>query len=440
MISSIPSWYRRELLVGCAGGLLTLAAGETKAVSCIADTSYGRVQGIRRDGISRFLGIPYGADTSADARFRAPSKPAPWTSVRNATHLGPRCPQSGGGAYTGDLGVFWPTDPKVAPERQAEDCLVLNVWTPATDTAKRPVMVWIHGGAFAFGSAGPYPGENLAKFGDVVVVSVNHRLNLFGHLFLAELAGSEFAESGNAGLLDLVAALQWVRDNAANFGGNAENVTIFGQSGGGAKVSAVMAMPAAKGLFQKAIVESGAYPIAKTPEAASRYAASVLAELGVRPADAASLRRLPAARLLAAVQALAARGAGNIVSFGPVRDGRALPYNPSDPSALALSADVPLIIGTTQTETTVIFRMLGAGPEMFTLDEASLRKRLAVAFHMPDAEVNRLVAGYRLDFPAASPSDIFFLATSDQWRITAIGQAERKVAQAAAPAYMYLFA
>ena len=406
----------------------------------MAETASGRVRGSRRGGIVEFLGIPYGADTGGQARFRPAEPPSPWAGVREAVRFGARCPQLGGGAWTGDLGVYWPSDPAVPPERRGEDCLVLNVWTPAIDAAKRPVMVWLHGGGFAFGSAAPYVGNNLARFGDVVVVGVNHRLNLFGHLYLAELAGADFADSGNAGLLDLVTALAWVRDNIGRFGGDPANVTIFGQSGGGAKVCALMAMPAAKGLFHKAIVQSGAYPDAKAPDAATSYASAFLAELGLAPARAAELRRLPADRLLAAMAALAAKRGDGILALGPVHDGRSLPHNPWDPAAPAVSADIPLIIGTTRTETTVLSLMFGAGPDIFNLDEAGARSRLAGVFHMTERQADRMMAGYRLQHPAASPSDIYFLATTEPWRLTAIALAERKAAQRAAPAYMYLFA
>jgi para-nitrobenzyl esterase len=237
-------------LLGCgamlAGGLLPrLALGAEP----VADTTAGMVRGATFDGIHVFKGVPYGASTAGVNRFMPPQKPASWSDVRDALHLGPMAPQNSN-VWSPALQALWPKPVGGDPEPNSEDCLVLNVWTPElADGRKRPVMLWIHGGGFSFGSDGPYPGLNLAKFGDVVVVGINHRLNIFGYLYLGGNGGAKYAASGNAGTLDIVASLEWVRDNIRAFGGDPGNVTIFGQSGGAAKVTTLMAMPSAKGLF-----------------------------------------------------------------------------------------------------------------------------------------------------------------------------------------------
>jgi para-nitrobenzyl esterase len=302
----------------------------------------------------------------------------------------------------------------------SEDCLVLNVFTPSPDRAKRPVMVWIHGGQFTYGAGGNsvYDGTNLARHHDVVAVSLNHRLNLFGFMQLEEVAGQEYSESGNASTLDLVAALEWVRDNITTFGGDPANVTIFGESGGGGKVSALLAMPKAKGLFHKAIVESGSFLRLTPREDAVKNTEKVLAQLGLKGNPIDELRKLPMDQLIAASRA---------ASWGPVVDGRTLPRHPFDPTAPEISADVPMLIGSNETENTFF---MGADEKLFSLDEAELKARLS-------ADV---IAVYRRNRPKATPSDLFFVITSDQRiRMGAITMAERKAALHRAPAYMYFF-
>ncbi len=273
---------RRSVAKGLAGaGLASLTGGIGRAgtqaapsAQPIGKTSAGSVQGVGRDGVAAFLGIPYGAPTGGVARFLPPRPPRAWTGIRAATSYGATCPQvplgvspfakgsadrhdTAPSAMQAQLATLFPHTP--AEDHQDEDCLVLNVWTPAPDSTKRPVMVWLHGGGFAVGSGSHalYDGARLAVRGDVVVITINHRLNVFGHLYLGELAGDAFAQSGNVGMLDIAAALEWVRDNIQAFGGDPHNVTIFGESGGAGKVSVVCAMPAARGLFHKAIMQSG---------------------------------------------------------------------------------------------------------------------------------------------------------------------------------------
>src|SRR5882672_8030790 len=272
--------------------------------SPVVETASGKVSGMAAGGVHVFKGIPYGAPTSGANRFLPPKKPEPWSGVREATRYAGRSPQAPAAAQRPELATVWgPVDTLPV----GEDCLTLHVWTPALDASKRPVMVWLHGGAFSYGSANSprYDSTNLALRNDVVVVAVNHRLNVFGHLDLSQIGGDRFAQSGNVGILDLVAALEWVREHATRFGGDPGNVTIFGQSGGGGKVSALLAMPAAKGLFHKAIIQSGAGVRFAERERTARLADAVLKQLELGPHPGRSqldaLQALPIARLLEAI-------------------------------------------------------------------------------------------------------------------------------------------
>jgi para-nitrobenzyl esterase len=426
---------RRHLLTLAAAGAtprLGFAAPRTKptpTVPLTVETHRGKVRGAMDDGIRVFKGIPYGAPTDGLNRFRGPKPPKPWPGVRDALGYGPMCPQL---AWDNPgLAASWTRD-----KDASEDCLALNVWTSGLrDQRKRPVMVWFHGGGFSSqsGSRNVFDGTRLCKRGDVVVVTVNHRLSSFGFLYLGHLGTSEFAESGNAGMLDLVAALKWVHDNIAMFGGDAGNVTVFGQGGGGAKVSTLMAMPTARDLFHKAIVQSGSYLEALSADEATKNAVAYLSAIDMKPADIPRLAKLPTDRLMAGLTKVMAP-AGAKPSFSPVVDGIVLPKGPWQPDGPAVSAGVPMIIGSTGTETT---SSLGApDPALFGQDDAALRRNL-IAW-LPEREISRVVAGFRKLMPKASPADIYFAVTSDRRvRQPAWAQADRKAAQGNAPVFLY---
>jgi len=403
-----------------------LAFAATDDATVIAPTASGRVRGTVKAGINVFKGIPYGAPTSGRNRFMPPVKPLPWTDLRDALAYGPTAPQALGRARR-----------NVPPE--GEDCLVLNVFTPALGTGRRPVMVWLHGGGFSYGTGSDaiLEGSNLARAGDVVVVTINHRLNVFGATYLGDTGGHDFALSGAAGMLDIAAALEWVRDNIDRFGGDPNLVTIFGQSGGGRKVATLMAMPLAKGLFHRAVIESGAVLRLTAKEDAVRTTELLMAELGLAKGQIRQLQDVPMERLLAADAAIApkvpVREPGQTAN-SPTVDGMAIPSHPWDPAAPALSADVPLLIGYARTEETLYDRPT---PETLALDEAGLRARASTRLREDPGAV---IAAYRAAHPEATPWDLWILIATDHPRGTyARETAKRKAAQSAAPAYLYRF-
>ena len=316
-----------------------------------AETAFGKIRGIDADGIKTFKGIPYGANTTGRNRFMPPADPAKWAGVRDALAWGPSAPQTDPAAQRGKGALT-----------ESEDCLVLNVWTPAgfaggkADGRKRPVMLWCHGGGFASGSGSGTgtDGTNLARRGDVVMVTINHRINVLGFTDLQEFLGSSFAQSGDVGMLDIVHALKWVRQNIAQFGGDAGNVTIFGQSGGGRKVGTLLAMPSAKGLFHRAIIESGATIKLVEQDQATRVASELLAKLGLSKSQARELQTLPVDRIMSAY--FATTRSMNVdqmtMGFSPTVDGKAVPRHPFAPTASDVSASVPLMLGSTRTELT----------------------------------------------------------------------------------------
>jgi para-nitrobenzyl esterase len=399
--------------------------------SAITDTSAGKVRGVVIDGVNVFKGIPYGAPTNGVNRFRPPVKPAGWTGTREAIAYGPTAPQTGDTSGTTAAG---------SPLLQSEDCLVLNVFTPGLkDGRKRPVMVWLHGGGFSTGSGSGriLDGTSLAHTHDVVVVTLNHRLNVFGYTYLGDAMGSDFAASSSVGLLDIVAALQWVRDNISGFGGNPDLVTIFGQSGGGRKVATLMSMPSAKGLFHRAIVESGAVLRLTTHEDAVKQTDLLLAELGLKSGQIRELQNVPMDRLLAADAAvqkkITLREPGATAST-PMVDGKVIPGHPWDPKGPALSANVPLLIGYAHTEETLYDRPT---PEKLALDEAGLRER---ASERLAEDPTRVIGAFREANPHASPWDLWILIATDHPRGTYSRElAKRKADQHGAPAFAYRY-
>ncbi len=405
--------------------------GSTGRRGAIVETTAGKVRGTFRGGVHAFKGVPYAASTAGPGRFMPPDKPRPWAGVRDALHLGHRSPQLLS-AFHGQV----PPEVEVMDrnEPMGEDCLVLNVWTAGLGRGQRPVMLWLHGGGYTSGSGGfvIYDGTELARKHDVVAISINHRLTALGYLYLAVFGNPKFADSSNLGNRDIIAALEWVRDNIAAFGGDPGNVTIFGQSGGGGKVSSLMAMPAARGLFHRAIVESGADVRGVAREAAVRSAESYLARLHLTPDRLDELQRLPVERLIA----VTAPTAGPPLALAPVVDGSSLPVNPFDPVAPAISADIPLLIGSVETEVTFFPHQI-----LDPIDAASLHAHVKQVLRgASDAQVNELVAAYRAGRPGASNTDLYLIIASDAtFRRGVLLEAERKAAQGAAPVYQYYF-
>ncbi len=390
----------------------------------IAATTAGKIRGYVDNGINVFKGVRYGADTST-RRFLPPRPPDPWAGIRDAREFGPSAPQPRGG------GGFFPADEAAA---MSEDCLSLNLWTPALrDRGRRPVMVWFHPGAYSSmtSNTSAYDGVRLCRRGDVVVVTVNHRLNVFGYLYLAEIAGPEFADSGNAGMLDLILALRWVHDNIEEFGGDPNTVLIFGQSGGGAKCATLMAMPAAHGLFHRVATMSGQQITASRPSTATKNASGVLSAMQITPDRIHDLQKLPMADLLKA------RRPGGY--FGPVKDGRSLPRDPFDPDAAPLSADIPMMLGNTHDETRGL--MGGSDPSLFALAWSTLQAKLeANSPFMGDLDRAKVIAEYRRMYPGYSASDVFFAATtaSRSWRGQVI-EADRRAADRRAAAHTWVY-
>jgi len=407
---------RRALLA--AAGLLLPGGAFAAGASPTARTRHGPVRGYADGTIKVFKGVRYGADT-APRRFRPPVPPTPWTKTLESVAYGPASPQAG-----------------KADEPQSEDCLFLNVWTPGLrDGARRPVMVYLHGGAYASGSGSSplYDGARLCRRGDVVVVTINHRLNVFGYGFLAKLAGPAFADPGNAGMLDIVLALKWVADNIAEFGGDPGRVMVFGQSGGGAKIATMMAMPAAEGLFHSAATMSGQQVTASGPLHATERMELFLKTLGLSPDRAAEVATLPTARLVEGLAAADPLTPGRLY-FGPVLDQRSLARHPFYPDAHPQGLKVPMILGNTHDETRAF--LAGSKPDPFVMRWEQVAGRIAPEMRV-DIDPDHVVATYRRLYPHYSPTDVFFTATTAgrSWRGQVIEAEER--ARAGAPSWVY---
>ncbi|GAB2922712.1 carboxylesterase/lipase family protein [Paraburkholderia jirisanensis] len=429
---SIRDPARRVVLKGLAAaagatmlpGLYSCAA-QSVASNPVVETQAGKLRGTNVAGVDVFKGVRY-ADTTAGAnRFMLPQPVPRWAGVKDANTFGASAPQT-----TEPLGALNSWYSQLQP--QSEDCLFLNVFAPASSraTAKRPVMVWLHGGSWSncAGTAPGFDGTQLARRGDVVVVTVNHRLNVFGYLHLGD-SDPRFADAGNAGLFDVVASLRWVRDNIAAFGGDAGNVTLFGQSGGAAKVAAMMDFPAAQGLFHKAVIEScsGGIHLESRDEAA-RQAHQLAVRLGLAELDPVRLQAVPMDQLIAAMKPIQD-------PFRPVVDGRGFVRHPFDPAAPAQSANMPLLIGNAASEMTLY---MAADPRNFSLDLAEVTRRSGLLLKQSPASAARIVDAYRTTLPHADPSELLAALSTDYvfrrntTRIAALQSAQ-------APVYDYVF-
>ena len=437
---------RRELLtrvplaIAGASILRNVATAQSTTSEFIeVKTKCGRLRGSRIGGLATFKGIPYGGSISGENRFKAAPPMKPWSDVRDALQFGAPSPQPGRQASNREPGP-------------AEECLFLNVWTPAADGRKRPVMFYSHGGGFVTGSGGAayQDGGNLARTWDVVVVASNHRLGLMGYLYLGDLAGEAYATSGIQGMLDIRDALSWVHENIDAFGGDPDNVMIFGESGGGAKTSCLYAMPSAATYFNKASIESGPGIRMMPREVAAETTLLLLKHLGFERNAWRRLLELPLDTLVAAQRALAeVPGAGPLTmsggrrgmssserpgGFGPVVDGTFLPRHPFDPEAPAVSKQKPLIVGSNRDETMFF---LQRDATVFSLSENGLKERLAKELGTKSEAV---YSTYRKSRPNASATDLYIAITSaNMFGLGGITIAERKYAQAGAPVFMYLF-
>jgi len=409
---------------------LPIIAGKNIAV---IQTEYGAVRGYIHNGIYTFKGIPYGKAE----RFMPVEKPASWKGVRSSMTYGPVCPIKAEPGFSDEFAFPFQRDFGYSDE----NCLNLNIWTKASGDQKKPVMVWLHGGGFSSGSSIEFPsydGENLSRKGDVVVVSINHRLNILGFLDLSAY-GEKYKYSANVGAMDMVAALTWVKENIANFGGDPDNVTIFGQSGGGAKVTCLMNAPSAKGLFHKAIVQSGSYPYHFIEDSiAKKISAIVLKELNLQPNQVDSLQQVPFERLIAAGSKAMMRVEKTLkpaersvfgLEWEPVHDGSFLPYQPNEVAAIKLSKNIPLLVGSCKNE----FQPFIPGSRDISMDSAKLKLQKKYG-----GKTEAYLAAVRKAYPATvKPSD--YIDVDLLFRPLVIKQADQKAVPGAAPLYMYLF-
>lgn len=385
----------------------------------VAQTKYGKISGVKQSGVNIFKGVRYGADTSR-RRFQPALLPEKWNGIMEAKEYGASSPQGRRG------------------ENISEDCLFLNVWTPGlNDERKRPVLFYIHGGAYSNGSGSSplYDGTNICLRGDVVLITVNHRLNAFGYLYLGMLGGSEFASSGNVGQLDLIMALEWVKEHALEFGGDPNNVTVFGQSGGGAKIASLMAIPAAKGLFHRAWTMSGQQVTAAGPRAATQRTERLLEALDLTPKELYKIKELPIDKILEGIKVRdLSRVEDRSLYFCPVMDSVVLPTHPFYPKASPISANIPMVIGNTRRETRAF---LGRIPGVNELTWEQLPKLIEVS-QFVDIRAEVVIEEYRKMYPDYSPTEVFFAATTAgrSWR-GAVIEVEERAKQVGAATYAY---
>ncbi len=422
--------FSRRLVLASGAVLLLPAIGRAQT-GPVVETAHGRVRGISRDGVHVFKAIPYGDTTAGANRFMAPKPPKPWTGVKDCFEYGPQTPQGAGPEEQ---------EPLRSPdgytrlyagraEAQSEDCLILNVWTPALDNRKRPVMFWIHGGGFSTGSGSSpwYDGTNVAKKQDVVVVTINHRLNVFGYAHLGAFS-PKYADSSNTGTLDCIHALKWVKENIGRFGGDPARVMVHGQSGGGRKTSMVLSTTPAQGLYSSAVVQSGAQIRVDTPESGEAKARRLLAALNIAPADVDKLQQIPLLDIQK-VQGAAARG-----QWMPVAGSPSLPAHPADGRVPAMSSNIPIMIGTCRTEQS---GFMGADGAMDRLTEAQLLTRLD---NVQRGQGANLLAMYRRLYPRSSNAEIVYMAATDRgYFLDSTIMASLRAEQSAAKTYYYSF-
>ncbi len=415
---------RRLMLLGGSAALGACATGTPisrvmgSPTEPVVETAQGYVRGRVQDGVSVFKGMRYGASTEGTSRFLPPKTPEPWAGVQDAFEYGDQSPQ----AQTRLAGE----------EPMTDDCLRINVWTPACDNAKRPVMLWFHGGGFeaGVGSVPVYDGTNVALRGDVVVCTINHRLNVFGHCYLGDVLGEDFAESSNVGYLDLVRAMNWVRENISQFGGDAGNVMIYGQSGGGRKVSLCFAGEDAEGLFHKGVVQSGSHLRLQSLERSNDMAYALLRQLDIPVSEAHRLQTVPVDDLTRAQIAVRRELGGR---FSPTLDGNAFRSHPFYPDAPRISSHVPMMLGTTRTELT---NQMGGLPGIFEMDEAQAKERLRTFIDPED--VDEAFSIFQASRPEANPSEVFFTIVSARgYRRDQTLMSEMRALGATAPTYVY---
>lgn len=412
-----------------AGGMATLGAcasgagfsqtsGSKPSLNPVVETAQGKYRGLNQNGVSVFKGMRYGASTAGEHRFMPPRVPESWAGIQDAYEYGDQAPQA---------------QTRLAGEQpMSDDCLRINVWTPAADGKKRPVLLWFHGGGFeaGVGSMPVYDGTNVALRGDVVVCTINHRLNVFGHCYLGDAIGLDFAKSGNSGYLDLVRSMEWVKENIEGFGGDPDNVMIYGQSGGGRKVSLCYAGRDAAGLFHKGVVQSGAHLRVQSLEKVAELTYDLLNELQIPRSEAIRLQSVPVDTLSAAQRKVLSR---HSTRFSPVLDGQCFTSHPFYPDAPEISSHVPMMLGTTRTELT---NQMGGIPGIFDMDEAAAKTRLERFIAAED--IDESYSTFKASRPESNPSEVFFKIVSARGYVKdQTLMAEMRALGATAPTYVY---